>query len=99
MELVRDERWREFCFEGQRWFDLRRYAVNKTYPYAVSIRHDSYDPAYGEKLTPSILMGYYELPAYPDNSWVLPIPKDEIEVSNGALVDNDRSDCLMHYEY
>lgn len=99
MELVRDERWREFCFEGQRWFDLRRYAVNKTYPYAVSVQHDSYDPAYGEGLTPSILMGYYELPAYPDNSWVLPIPKEEIEVSNGALVDNDRSDCLMHYEY
>ena len=99
MELVRDERWREFCFEGQRWFDLRRYAVNKTYPFAKSIRHDSYDPAYGDALTPAIMVGYYELPAYPDNGWVLPIPKAEIELSNGSLVDNDRSDCLMHYEY
>ena len=99
MQLVRDERWREFCFEGQRWFDLRRYAVNKTYPYAKSVRHNSYDPAYGESLTPGILAGYYELPAYPDNSWVLPIPKAEIEVSDGKMVDNDRSDCLMRYEY
>ena len=99
MELIRDERWREFCFEGQRWFDLRRYAVNKTYPYAVSVRHNSYDPAYGDPLTPGIFMGYYELPAYPDNSWLLPIPTDEIEVSDGAMADNDRSDCLLRNDY
>ena len=99
MTLIRDERWREFCFEGQRWFDLRRYAVNKKYPSAVSIRHNSYDPAYGDKNTPGILMGYYELPAYPDGGWVLPIPKAEIELSNGRITDNARTDCLMHYSY
>ena len=99
MTLIRDERWREFCFEGQRWFDLRRYAVNKKYPYTPSIRHNSYDPAYGESLTPGILMGYYELPAYPDGGWVLPIPKAEIEVSNGKITDNARTDCLLRSTY
>lgn len=29
---IREERKYELCFEGHRWFDLRRYAVDKTYP-------------------------------------------------------------------
>lgn len=32
VNLIRDERRRELCFEGHRWFDLRRYAVNPKYP-------------------------------------------------------------------
>lgn len=99
MELIRDERWREFCFEGQRWFDLRRYAVNKKYPYVANLRHNSYETAYGSSLTPSILAGYYELPAYPDGGWVLPIPTEEIEMSNGKMEDNPRTDCLFHASY
>ena len=27
IELVKAERRREMCFEGQRWFDLRRYGM------------------------------------------------------------------------
>lgn len=27
IEFVRDERRRELCFEGQRWFDLRRWGM------------------------------------------------------------------------
>ena len=35
---IRLERRKEFCFEGgHRWFDLRRYAVNKKYPYSRAI--------------------------------------------------------------
>lgn len=35
VEEIRNERRKEFCVEGgQRWFDLRRYAVNKKYPYS-----------------------------------------------------------------
>lgn len=34
VEEIRNERRKEFCIEcGHRWFDLRRYAVNKLYPY------------------------------------------------------------------
>ena len=35
--LIRDERRRELCFEGHRWFDLRRYAVSPRYPYKKEI--------------------------------------------------------------
>ena len=27
MNFIREERRRELCFEGQRWFDLRRYGM------------------------------------------------------------------------
>lgn len=39
IDEIRLERRRELCFEGHRWFDLRRYAVCKTYPYSKPIRH------------------------------------------------------------
>ena len=36
---IRDERRKELCFEGHRWFDLRRYAVSGQYPYSKAIIH------------------------------------------------------------
>ena len=39
VEEIRLERRRELCFEGHRWFDLRRYAVCEKYPYSKQIRH------------------------------------------------------------
>lgn len=36
---IRNERRRELCFEGHRWFDLRRYAVCKPCPYSRDIVH------------------------------------------------------------
>lgn len=36
---VRLERRRELCFEGHRWFDLRRYAACETHPYKREITH------------------------------------------------------------
>lgn len=39
VSFVRDERERELCFEGHRWFDLRRYMVDEQYPYIKEIRH------------------------------------------------------------
>ena len=35
VEEIRLERRRELCFEGHRWFDLRRYAVCEKYPAYV----------------------------------------------------------------
>lgn len=38
VEEIRNERRKEFCIEGgHRWFDLRRYAVNRQYPYTKVI--------------------------------------------------------------
>ena len=39
VKQIRDERRKELCFEGHRWFDLRRYAVNDIYPYSKPIVH------------------------------------------------------------
>ena len=39
VQEVRDERRRELCFEGHRWFDLRRYAVCEQAPYKRTIEH------------------------------------------------------------
>lgn len=40
VQKVREERRRELCFEGHRWFDLRRYAVCEPCPWAKDIVHD-----------------------------------------------------------
>lgn len=37
--LIRNERQRELCLEGHRWFDLRRYMVHNQYPYTKTITH------------------------------------------------------------
>jgi tetratricopeptide (TPR) repeat protein len=37
--FVREERERELCLEGHRWFDLRRYMVDTNYPYTTTIEH------------------------------------------------------------
>lgn len=34
---IRNERRKELCFEGHRWFDLRRYTVSNPYPYTKKI--------------------------------------------------------------
>lgn len=39
VNFIRDERARELCFEGHRWFDLRRYSVDAKYPYSKEIVH------------------------------------------------------------
>ncbi len=37
VEEIRNERRKELCLEGHRWFDLRRYSVNHKYPYHKEI--------------------------------------------------------------
>lgn len=39
IQEVRNERRRELCFEGHRWFDLRRYAVCENASYKRTIDH------------------------------------------------------------
>ena len=98
VKLIRDERRRELCFEGHRWFDLRRYAVSPKYPEAKSILHRMFEHNGGRAENDGAYVGYYQLPAYPDGGWVLPIPAYEIEATDGALINNERENCL-YYEY
>ena len=39
VNFIREERERELCLEGHRWFDLRRYMVDAKYPYSKTIEH------------------------------------------------------------
>lgn len=39
IQAVRDERRKELCFEGHRWFDLRRYSVCQVAPLKKVIDH------------------------------------------------------------
>ena len=94
--FIRDERRRELCFEGHRWFDLRRYAVNTEYPQSEPIEHVSL--AYVEDGAPEgLVQGKYVLNAYEQDAaaYVLPIPRDEIEFNEGALANEDRNERPM----
>ena len=96
VKLIRKERRKELCFEGHRWFDLRRYAVSPKYPETKSIKHNTYQYNSTVNKTPGAYVGYYLLPPYPDGGWVLPIPASEIEQTHGSLINNEREDCLFY---
>jgi hypothetical protein len=87
VEFIRDERRRELCFEGQRWFDLRRYSVNSKYPLpsTFSIKHPvySYDPQ--SKIYTKT--GNYVLKSISQDAagWQVPIPTYAIEFNRGSL--------------
>ncbi len=85
IQFIREERRREFCFEGQRWFDLRRYAVYPEYPEKSIIVHPMYDSG-----NPPVLNGTAELKMGEDPAWVMPIPDYEIEYNKGELVQNEQ---------
>ena len=85
---IRLERRKELCFEGQRWFDLRRYAVNKQYPYKRQILHvlnvcgDDVD---------YLLTRYYVLKE-DDPAYTFSIPKTTINFDNVPMPDNPREE-------
>ena len=86
MKFIRDERRRELCFTGQRWFDLKRYAVHSKYPQKTKIEHPYY-----EWTGSATLVKTYVLDEYPgDGGWLMPFPADAIIANEGALVNNVR---------
>ena len=71
IQFVRDERARELCFEGHRWFDLRRYMVDAKYPYSKEIVHSMSFFNDGERTR----VDYYKLNKN-DEAYTLDIPKN-----------------------
>lgn len=92
VDFIRNERRLELCFEGHRWFDLRRYSVSSKYPDAKPLKHEMRVKDSG------IAYGYYELQAYPNGGWVLPIPTYELQFTDGNMVNNERPDPV-YVEY
>jgi starch-binding outer membrane protein, SusD/RagB family len=85
VNFIRDERRRELCFEGHRWFDLKRYAINPQYPFTKTIVHTYSDAAtFG---SPVVLKATLTLlPGDPD--YLIPIPDEAIQFNQGVLVQN-----------
>ena len=95
VKYVRKERCWELCFEGLRWFDLRRYAVNSQYPFTKIIRHPHLLYNAGDKSF--YVGGNYELGEYQyeKSTYVLPIPAEEIEYNNGSLTNAERPERTL----
>ena len=91
MKFIRDERRKELCFEGHRWFDLRRYAVNPKYPLKdYEIVHRVYDDPSN---TGANQIGTARLKMFPEGkSWTLQIPAYEINI-NPDIEANVREDA------
>lgn len=89
--FIRDERRRELCLEGHRWFDLRRYMVNEKYPFVKTIRN-SYtifqDDDWGDK--EPVETRVFELKEN-DPAYTLPIPPEVLGFSDG-MKDNVRNE-------
>lgn len=89
---IREERERELCFKGHRWFDLRRYMVDARHPFTKTIEHtftayayDSYNYSYYKQFT-----NYYRLEKN-DDAYTLNIPKNVRDFQN-SIGSNERPD-------
>jgi tetratricopeptide (TPR) repeat protein len=84
VSFIRDERRRELCFEGQRWFDLKRYTVNTQYPFTKTIAHTWSNAVAGG--TPYVVATLTLQPGDPD--YLVPLPLEAITFNQGALIQN-----------
>ena len=90
VDSIREERRRELCLEGHRWFDLRRYMVNEDFPYEKTLTNNYLEVEFSfatfqYEVTAS---GLYQLPPH-DPAWTLPIPQSELDANYG-MQDNVR---------
>ena len=85
--FIREERFRELCYEGHRWFDLRRYTVCNRLPYSKVIEHafTTYQSYYKP-----IATNYYRLEEY-DEAYTLDLPK-EVKSFQLSIGSNERPD-------
>ncbi len=84
VSFIRDERRKELCMEGHRWFDLRRYQANTAYPQTKTLYSSAVILLDYELLRAD----FYKLEPN-DPAWTLPIPVDESEYN--ASEGNERN--------
>ena len=84
---VRDERRKELCFEGHRWFDLRRYGVSKRLPLEKNIVHvyNACGDYVGITYTRTLVLPPRDL------SYTFAIPKSVMDFfTDGSMTTNER---------
>jgi len=80
-KAIREERRREFAFEGHRWFDLRRYAVCSAYPQKTTLTHNY--TYYVDRSSTVATETHQFVLGEDDASWTLPIPQEVIDFNTG----------------
>lgn len=90
-ELAREianERRKELCFEGQRWFDLRRYAVRGKYPIKTDVLH-----VFNEYTDNGVFVRahLYKLRA-DEKAWTFGIPREVLSADKVPMPDNEREE-------
>ena len=94
VQHIRDERRRELCFEGHRWFDLRRYAVCEARPFVKNIVRNFavYDAS-------TLLLRFVELYYLRPNdpAYTFQIPKAVTEFDSGMEVNPREQRALSGY--
>lgn len=86
VQEIREERRRELCFEGHRWFDLRRYQENKAYPFAKNIVHEYH--AYSNNNSYVTSHKFILRPG--DGAYTFAIPAKAIEFDRVPMTNNIR---------
>lgn len=81
IELIRTERSKELCFEGHRWFDLRRYSVDKAHPQVITLTN-SFSVIGAADYGFPIEGGYRYTMPMSDQSNTLPIPEQAANFDN-----------------
>lgn len=91
-QFAREERRRELCLEGHRWFDLRRYRVAAAYPQGITLTHTQTNRAYNEVTYEyeTAWVRRFTLTS-DDPAWVLPLPEEEIDKNTG-MINNPRNE-------
>ena len=90
IDLIREERQRELCLEGHRWFDLRRYTVCEKYPWSKTIRH-LYTDFSSQDWSPERTRVFELEPN--DKAYTLAFPKEVLDFQN-TLNTNNRPERL-----
>lgn len=90
VKQIRIERRKELCFEGHRWFDLRRYSVCEKYPYKKKIyrQFSFYNSANVLERTATYVL------EEDDPAYVFAIPKNVLEFDTKPMPDNQRPERI-----
>ncbi len=85
IDLIREERQRELCLEGHRWYDLRRYTVCEQYSWSKSYRHAFTEFDMDQNPTRTRV---YELEEN-DEAYTLALPQEVMDFQN-TISSNER---------